>query len=95
MPCNKILASNRANTTYPSQQRPGPASRRTIQVPAFFRARRNNASERCSAMRLGAAAIIEVLPSNETNIMDAEHINSIANKLDDIAQRAAELRRYL
>jgi len=27
--------------------------------------------------------------------MDAEHINSIANKLEDIAQRAAELRRYL
>ena len=27
--------------------------------------------------------------------MEAEHLNSIANKLDDIAQRAAELRRYL
>ena len=92
---NKIPASNRANSVRPPQPRPGPAGRRTNQVPAFFHPRRNNASERCSAMRLGAAAIIEVLPSNETNIMDAEHINSIANKLDDIAQRAAELRRYL
>jgi hypothetical protein len=27
--------------------------------------------------------------------MEAEHLNSISNKLDDIAQRAAELRRYL
>jgi len=27
--------------------------------------------------------------------MEAEHLNSIANKLDDLAQRAAELRRYL
>jgi hypothetical protein len=27
--------------------------------------------------------------------MEAEHINSISNKLDDLAQRAAELRRYL
>ncbi len=36
-----------------------------------------------------------VLPRSEINIMEAEHLNSIANKLDDIAQRAAELRRYL
>ena len=28
-------------------------------------------------------------------IMEAEHINSISYKLDDLAQRAAELRRYL
>lgn len=27
--------------------------------------------------------------------MEAEHLNSIANQLDDLAQRAAELRRYL
>jgi hypothetical protein len=27
--------------------------------------------------------------------MEAEHINSISYKLDDLAQRAAELRRYL
>jgi len=27
--------------------------------------------------------------------MEAEHINSISNKLEDLAQRAAELRRYL
>jgi len=27
--------------------------------------------------------------------MEAEHINSIFYKLDDLAQRAAELRRYL
>ena len=46
-------------------------------------------------MRPPPAVIISVLPSNEWNTMDAEHINSIANKLDDIAQRAAELRRYL
>ncbi|MDP3537774.1 MAG: hypothetical protein Q8S26_03630 [Azonexus sp.] len=31
----------------------------------------------------------------ESTIMEAEHINSISNKLDDLAQRAAELRRYL
>ncbi len=36
-----------------------------------------------------------LLPRNETDIMEAEHLNSISNKLDDIAQRAAELRRYL
>jgi hypothetical protein len=35
------------------------------------------------------------LPRNEKNTMEAEHLNSISNKLDDIAQRAAELRRYL
>ncbi|MCL2346265.1 MAG: hypothetical protein FWC58_10495 [Desulfobulbus sp.] len=29
------------------------------------------------------------------NLMEAERLNSIANKLDDLAQRAAELRRYL
>jgi hypothetical protein len=28
-------------------------------------------------------------------IMEAEQINSISYKLDDLAQRAAELRRYL
>jgi len=27
--------------------------------------------------------------------MEAEQINSISNQLDDLAQRAAELRRYL
>lgn len=27
--------------------------------------------------------------------MEAEQLNSISNKLDDLAQRAAELRRYL
>lgn len=36
-----------------------------------------------------------VFASNENNAMEAEHINSISNKLDDLAQRAAELRRYL
>jgi len=36
-----------------------------------------------------------VLPRNEKNIMEAEQLNSISNKLDDLAQRAAELRRYL
>ena len=40
-------------------------------------------------------AIIEVLPRNEKNVMEAEQLNSISNKLDDLAQRAAELRRYL
>ena len=29
------------------------------------------------------------------NTMEAEQLNSISNKLDDLAQRAAELRRYL
>lgn len=61
----------------------------------FSRARRNDAPGQCSEMPLGTAAIIAVLPSNETNTMEAEHINSISNKLDDLAQRAAELRRYL
>ncbi len=31
----------------------------------------------------------------ESTTMEAEHINSISYKLDDLAQRAAELRRYL
>jgi peptide chain release factor 2 len=30
-----------------------------------------------------------------TDSMEAERQNSISNKLDDLAQRAAELRRYL
>jgi hypothetical protein len=39
-------------------------------------------------------AIIVAL--HETKIaMEAEHLNSISNQLDDLAQRAAELRRYL
>jgi peptide chain release factor 2 len=29
------------------------------------------------------------------SLMEAEQLNSISNKLDDLAQRAAELRRYL
>jgi len=29
------------------------------------------------------------------NIMEAEYINLIAKRLDDVAARAAELRRYL
>lgn len=36
-----------------------------------------------------------VFACNENNAMEAEQINSIANKLDDLAQRADELRRYL
>ena len=39
--------------------------------------------------------IIDVLQVGESTTMEAEHINSISNKLDDLAQRAAELRRYL
>jgi hypothetical protein len=35
------------------------------------------------------------LQYSENSIMEAEHINSISNKLDDLAQRTAELRRYL
>jgi hypothetical protein len=44
---------------------------------------------------LPAPAIIAPLKYPENSIMEAEHINSISNKLDDLAQRAAELRRYL
>ncbi|HJW27164.1 MAG TPA: hypothetical protein VJ576_19895 [Rhodocyclaceae bacterium] len=39
-------------------------------------------------------AIIEHLVSRIRD-MEAEQLNSISNKLDDLAQRAAELRRYL
>ena len=42
-----------------------------------------------------APAIIVPLKYPEKSTMEAEHINSISNKLDDLAQRAAELRRYL
>jgi hypothetical protein len=38
---------------------------------------------------------LRFLPRDENNTMEAEHLNSIAYKLDDLAQRAAELRRYL
>jgi hypothetical protein len=45
-------------------------------------------------LRHSAPAIIAAL--HETKIaMEAEHLNSISNQLDDLAQRAAELRRYL
>ncbi len=40
-------------------------------------------------------AIIAPFPSNGIRIMEAEQLNSISNKLDDLAQRADELRRYL
>jgi hypothetical protein len=40
-------------------------------------------------------AIIEVSQHHGKRPMEAEHINSIFYKLDDLAQRAAELRRYL
>ena len=40
-------------------------------------------------------AIMPPLRNSEIQTMEAEHINSISNKLDDLAQRAAELRRYL
>jgi len=55
----------------------------------------DRALKKCSQILPCPAAIIALLPRNETNIMEAEHINSISNKLDDLAQRAAELRRYL
>jgi len=32
---------------------------------------------------------------NTERDMEAEQLNSISNRLDDLAQRAAELRRYL
>jgi len=68
---------------------------RTNAVPRTSASRFGNAPERCAGILTHAAAIIEVLPRNEKNTMEAEHLNSISNKLDDIAQRAAELRRYL
>ncbi len=48
-----------------------------------------------SIQALPAPAIIAPLKYIENSIMEAEHINSISYKLDDLAQRAAELRRYL
>jgi len=39
--------------------------------------------------------IIASFALQDTAAMEAEQLNSISNKLDDIAQRAAELRRYL
>ena len=45
--------------------------------------------------RLVQQAIITFLQFDGSSNMEAEHLNSIAYKLDDIAQRAAELRRYL
>ena len=44
---------------------------------------------------LPCAAIIRPLQHFGKSAMEAEHINSISNQLDDLAQRAAELRRYL
>jgi hypothetical protein len=44
---------------------------------------------------LPAPDIIAPLKYSENSTMEAEHINSISYKLDDLAQRAAELRRYL
>jgi hypothetical protein len=35
------------------------------------------------------------LQSTGNRLMEAEQLNSISYKLDDLAQRAAELRRYL
>lgn len=42
-----------------------------------------------------AKAIISFLHCNENQNMEAEQLNSISNKLDELAQRADELRRYL
>ena len=46
-------------------------------------------------MAPSSAGIMASFTAFESTIMEAEHINSISNKLDDLAQRAAELRRYL
>jgi hypothetical protein len=40
-------------------------------------------------------AIIAVLQTTGNSRMEAEQLNSISYTLDDLAQRAAELRRYL
>jgi hypothetical protein len=40
-------------------------------------------------------AIIGTLQTTGNCLMEAEQLNSISYKLDDLAQRAAELRRYL
>lgn len=40
-------------------------------------------------------AIIVTLQTTGNCLMEAEQLNSISYKLDDLAQRAAELRRYL
>jgi hypothetical protein len=40
-------------------------------------------------------AIIAVFQTPGNCRMEAEQLNSISYKLDDLAQRAAELRRYL
>ena len=42
-----------------------------------------------------SAGIMMRFTAFESTTMEAEHINSISYKLDDLAQRAAELRRYL
>ena len=42
-----------------------------------------------------SAGIMVGFTDFESTTMEAEHINSISYKLDDLAQRAAELRRYL
>ena len=49
----------------------------------------------CRAESWRHAAIIRPLHSTGTDQMEAEQLNSISNKLDDLAQRADELRRYL
>ena len=49
---------------------------------------------RRSAAGVGAG-IMTLLPNTGPIAMEAEHQNAISNQLDDLAQRAAELRRYL
>jgi hypothetical protein len=47
--------------------------------------------------RLGAprSGIIPSLSQMQKQTMEAERINAIGNKIADLAQRGAELRRYL
>jgi hypothetical protein len=58
------------------------------------------AREKCQAdgqrpARRAAGIMSGFRNQNTDHGMEAEQLNSISNQLDDLAQRAAELRRYL
>ena len=46
-------------------------------------------------INVAGMAVDTIAPLTGTHSMEAERINAIGNRLDDIAQRGNELRRYL
>ena len=77
---------------------PYPLVRSQVLYPDELRARRGRNYTQVSPPTQGHQAIMFGLAQqciNRPEIMEAEQLNSLANHLEDLAERANELRRYL